>query len=125
MTGSATDKKHSFLWLVVLHAAFLIYSTSTLVSKLASGEDFLSIRFCGLYAAMIILLGIYAVIWQQILKRLPLVFAYANKAVTIIWGMIFGYIIFGEQITANKIIGAVIVIAGIVLFSFGERDADG
>ena len=110
--------------MVVLHAALIIYSTSTLLSKLASSEEFPSVRFCVLYAGMIVLLGIYAVIWQQILKHLPLVFAYANKAVTVIWGMIFGYLVFSEQITPNKIIGAVIVIAGIVLFSLGERRTD-
>lgn len=124
MDTKTSENKHPVIWLVVLHLAFLIYSSSTLVSKLASGEEFLSIRFCGLYAGVIILLGIYAVIWQQVLKHLPLVFAYANKAVTVIWGMVFGYCIFAEQITLTKVIGAVIIIAGIVIFSLGEDTAD-
>ena len=122
MTDKTEDKKLSVIWLVVLHAAFLIYSTSSLVSKLAAGEEFLSVRFCGLYACMILLLGVYAVVWQQVLKRLPLVFAYANKAVTVIWGMVFGYLIFGELITVTKIIGALVVVVGIVIFSLGEKE---
>ena len=73
---------------------------------------------------MILLLGIYAVIWQQVLKHLPLVFAYANKAVTVIWGLLWGYLIFSEEVTPNKVLGAVIVIAGIVMFSLGEKETD-
>ena len=123
MTETKSDKK-SFIWIAVLHAAFIIYSLSTVLSKLASGEDFLSIKFCGIYGGMILLLGVYAVIWQQVLKHLPLVFAYANKAVTVIWGLIWGYILFSEEVTPNKLLGAVIVIAGIVLFSLGEKETD-
>ena len=33
---------------------------------------------------------------EQILKHLPLTVAYANKPVSLIWGMIWGTFIFGE-----------------------------
>ena len=71
------------------------------------------------------MLGIYAIAWQQIIKRLPLTFAYANKAIGVIWGMFWGLVAFGESITPKKIIGAVIVIAGIVLYSlWGNYEQD-
>ena len=61
------------------------------------------------------ILGVYAVAWQQILKHFDLSTAFCNKAVTVIWGMVFGAIIFHEKITWNMIIGAVIVIVGVIM----------
>ena len=42
--------------------------------------------------------------------------AYANRAVTIVWGIIWGLLFFNEKLNAGKIIGAVIVIAGVLLY---------
>ncbi len=44
-----------------------------------------------------------------------LVTAYANKAVTVLWGLIWGILIFGESITINKLVGVVIIVVGIVV----------
>ncbi len=60
-------------------------------------------------------MGIYAIAWQQILKRLPLTVAYANKPVSLIWGMIWGSMLFREKITWNMILGAGIIFVGIYL----------
>lgn len=57
----------------------------------------------------------YAIAWQQILKRMPLTVAYANKPVSLIWGMVWGTLIFKEGITWKMILGAVIIFAGICL----------
>ncbi len=106
--------------LMLLHALLVFFSFSGVFSKLASRETFLSLRFCLFYAGLILILGVYAIFWQQIIKRLPISIAYANKAVSVIWSMIWGAILFGESISLKKIIGGVIVIIGIILFSSGE-----
>ncbi len=67
------------------------------------------------YGLMILILGIYAILWQQILKQMSLTVAFANKAISIVWGMVFGAVIFSEKITFNMILGSLIVMAGIVL----------
>ena len=59
---------------------------------------------------------VYAIGWQQVIKRLPLTMAYANRAVTIVWGIIWGLLFFNEKLNVGKIIGAVIVIAGVLLY---------
>ena len=41
--------------------------------------------------------------------------AYANKGITIIWGMIWGALLFKEAITLKTIIGAVIILIGIYM----------
>ena len=75
----------------------------------------MSLKFLFFYGLVLVDLVIYAILWQQILRKLSLVTAYANKAVTVIWGVIWGLIIFQETITIWKIIGAVIIITGIYM----------
>ena len=99
----------------------MIYSMSGICSKLAAGESFLSFRFCLYYAAIIGLLGFYAVGWQQIIKRIPLTTAFANKAVTVAWGLVWGFLFFHEKITPGKVIGALLVIAGVVVYAIADQ----
>lgn len=110
--------------ILALHIILVIYSTSTIFSKLASEQQFLSLKFCLYYGLIIVLLGFYAIGWQQIIKRMPLTAAFANKAVTVVWGIIWGFIFFHEPITAGKVIGAVLVIAGIVMYAMADREAE-
>ena len=60
-------------------------------------------------------LAIYALIWQVVLKSMPLATAYANKAICVVWSYVFGVILFGEHITIGKAIGVALVVAGILL----------
>ena len=80
--------------LIALHLLLLVYSLSGIFSKNAAHEPFLSPMFILLYGGMLAILFIYAIGWQQILKRLSLSMAFANKAVTVIWGMVWGFLHF-------------------------------
>lgn len=113
-----TDKK-VFL---ALHLLLLFYSLSSVLSKLAVGQRFLSLPFFLCYGGMLLILVIYAVGWQQILKRLPLTVAFANKAVTLVWSMVFGALLFGERISANQLIGCLLAVAGVVLFVQPDKE---
>lgn len=110
--------------LILLHAMLMIYSTSGILSKLAAGEPFLSFRFCLYYGGVIALLGIYAIGWQQIIKRLPLTTAFANKAVTVVWGIVWGAVFFYEAVTVGKVVGALLVVAGVALFATADTDKE-
>ena len=116
-----TDKR-VFL---ALHLLLLFYSLSSVLSKLAAAEPFLSLRFCLYYGGMFLILVVYALGWQQILKRLPLTVAFANKAVTLVWSMIFGALLFKEQIHLNQLIGCALAVAGVILFVQPEKGSDG
>lgn len=99
-----------------LHLLLMVYSMSSICSKMAAGSEFLSFRFCLFYAIIIALLGIYAIGWQQVIKRLPLTVAFANKSVTVVWGIIWGLVFFHEKITVGKIVGALFVVIGVILY---------
>lgn len=108
-------KNSNLKYYLLLHMLLAVYSTGGIFSKLASGEKFLSLKFCILYSGVIFVLGIYAIVWQQILKHIPLTTAFCNKAVSIIWGIIWGALIFKEAVKWNMILGAAIVIIGVII----------
>lgn len=111
--------------LILLHLMLMVYSISGVLSKLAAFQVFLSFRFCACYGGIITILGFYALAWQQIIKRLPLTTAFANKAITVIWGMIWGVLFFHESVTLGKIAGITLVASGVVLFSTDKQEEMG
>lgn len=102
-------------YLVVLHILLAVYSLNSVCSKMASKQEFLSFWFIFWYGLVLLNLGIYAIVWQQIIKHLPLNTAYANKAITIVWGILWGALFFQEIVKWNMIFGALIVIAGVIV----------
>ena len=117
-------KKNNFPSFFLMHAGFLIYSFYTVLGKIAAKYDFLSLPFCLFYCILIFILFVYAILWQQVLKVIPLSFATANKASTIVWGMLWSFLFFQEEITLKKVIGAIIIISGIILLSTSTKSEE-
>lgn len=100
----------------LLYFAFLIYSFVSVFAKIASGQD--SLLYALLFIGVeIIFLGLYALIWQQVLKEFPLVVAMSNKGIVVILGLIWAVLFFDEQITISNIVGALMIILGIWMVS--------
>ncbi len=112
-------KKKSVNFLFI-QMSFLIYSVASLLSKLA-GLHSDSIYFFIFYGASFICLGLYAFCWQKILSKNSLIFAYLNKGVTLLWGILFGYFIFGEPIKFTMILGILIVLTGVAIIQKGDK----
>ena len=77
-------KSWLFLQLIVI-----IYTLSGVMGKFASAHPFLSLEFILFYGAEIVILGIYAILWQQIIKRFDLSVAYANRSIALLWSMLW------------------------------------
>ena len=108
-------KKFDIKTYAVLHFILLLYSFVGVFMKLAFQKAFFSLQFLLLAGLAVLFLGIYALLWQQVLKKLPLTIAFTNKAICIAWGMLWGALILGDSITWYKIVGSLIVFAGVVL----------
>ncbi len=104
---------------VLLYSDFIIYSLVSVLAKFASMQD--NYVYIAIFVAgEILLLGVYALIWQQVLKRFTLITAMSNKGITIILGMVWSVLIFHEGITIWNIIGAIIIIFGMWMVSSSE-----
>ena len=113
--------KKSFL---LLHGILCLYSCGAIVSKTAAQKELFSIEFLVLYGIVLCNLGIYAIAWQKVLKNVPLNIAYANKAITVIWGMIWGFLFFKENITIQKVLGALIIIVATIMIVKSDNVAE-
>lgn len=123
MSNHIPTKKSVYL---LLHISLLFSSLSGVCSKMASRytDNIFSIPFLFWFGLVFVIMFGYAIIWQQILKRLPLTVAYANKPVTLVWGIIWGSLIFSEKITWNMFLGAAVIFAGIYLVSSENTSAE-
>ena len=110
-------KSIQYIFLVIIN---LLYACVSIFTKLASQQEFMSWNYMLCLIGAVGVMGLYAVLWQQILKRIELSLAYMFKGTTIIFTMLFAHWLFGEQITWNNIVGAAIIIIGIVLFARGD-----
>ncbi len=104
-----------------LHISFIVYSITALLSKLAGGKPLFSADFFLFAALVFVSLAVYAFIWQKALKSFPLVKAYSNKAVVIVWNLLWASVLLGERITLENLIGSAIIMVGIVMVS-GDDD---
>ena len=98
-----------------MYVAFLIYSFSSILTKVASTQAFLSWQYILCFAGVIFILGIYAILWQQVLKAVPLSFAMANKPVALVFGLLWAFLIFKDEFTWKMAVGIVLILTGVVL----------
>lgn len=113
-------KKFQIKDILMLQIVFFIYSINSVVAKFASAQEPFSLNFILLYGLELSVLGVYAILWQQLIKRMELSVAYSNKAVVLLWAMVFGALLFKEQITLTKVAGILLVIVGIVVLNSEE-----
>ena len=112
-------EKIKYKSLLMLHVNILIFSLTGIFSKCAANSvnqngifDVHTMLFSSL---MVFNCGIYAIFWQQTLKKFDVHVAYAHKAVYNIWSLLWAVLIFSEQITIGNIIGTALIIIGIVV----------
>lgn len=108
-------KKYSeFVCLLLLN---ILYAGVSFFMKYASQHKFMSWSYMLWLIVAVGVMGLYAVLWQQVLKRIELSLAYMFKGTSLIFVMLLAYVLFDEQITWNNIVGAIIIVGGIVLYA--------
>ncbi len=94
-----------------------VYASVSIATKFTSLQEFLSLKYFLGLAIVVAMLGIYAIIWQQVLKRIELTTAYMFKGTSLIFVLLFSALIFNETITVWNIVGASLIVGGIVWFA--------
>lgn len=111
-------KKIKLVDVLLLQTAVMVYSLSTVAANFASKYEFLSLKYILFFGLDFMILAIYAIFWQQIIKKFQLSIAYANKAMTLLWSMLWNFLIFSQGITPRKVAGVLLVVAGVVVMNF-------
>ncbi|MFX3622871.1 MAG: EamA family transporter [Ectobacillus sp.] len=105
---------------VYLHAAFLLYSLIMLYMKWSSQFPFNTFAFFAAYFFLVVFLFAYALIWQQVIKHFEISKAYSQRGVIILWTLLWSVLFFDEPVKWNHLLGAFIIILGIVVVTKDE-----
>jgi len=108
--------------ILLLQLAVVLYSLANVAAKMASGYSFFSRPFMIFYVLEILALGVYAVLWQQVIKRIDLSIAYISRAFTVFWLMLWAILFFKENISVTNVIGLIIILAGILVVNKNELE---
>ena len=102
---------------IQLHLNILLFSLTSVFSKAASvqyNKHGLSSPLLYLFLFLMVAnCGIYAITWQQVIKKFSLSTAYANKSVYLLWSQIWAVLIFHENLSIQNIIGILVVLFGV------------
>lgn len=114
-----TNRKRSLKDYIALHLSILLFSFTSVFTKLASVEfNKNGIYGWKLYLFLFLMLlncFVYALVWQKIISRFELSVAYANKSIYLIWTQVWAVLIFREVLTVQNILGLIIVFTGVLV----------
>lgn len=121
-------KKVALKDILLLQLAVGIYSINTVIGGFVGNSlnenGVMSVKTIGLLFLEVVVLGIYAILWQQLIGRFQLSIAYANKAMTLLWSLMWSIVLFHEDVTLYKIIGVIMVMAGTIILNTDPSAAE-
>jgi drug/metabolite transporter (DMT)-like permease len=95
----------------------MIYACVGICTKMAALQPTGSWPYLLWFGGAVAIIALYALLWQQVLRRIELSTAYMFKGTTLIFTMLIAAMLFGEHITTANIIGSLIIVTGIVLLA--------
>ena len=101
--------------ILILQIVVVIYTLSSVVAKFATDKELFSFSFFLFYGLEIVILGVYAILWQQMIKKFDLSVAYANRAMALLWSAIWAVVLFHEKLDGKQIAGILLVVLGTVI----------
>lgn len=110
----------TFKNIILLQAIIIIYTVSSVMSKLASASEE-PIQFLLFFGLEFVILAVYAVLWQQMIKKFELSVAYAKRSMAILWSMIWAVVFFHDQITLKNILGVLLVLLGTIIVNIDAK----
>lgn len=106
--------------IVLLQAVVIVYTLSSVVAKFATGKELFSFSFFLFYGIEVVILGVYAILWQQMIKKFDLSVAYANRAMALLWSAVWAVVLFHENLTVKQLLGIALVIVGTVIVNMDQ-----
>ena len=103
--------------IIALIGVNMLYACVGICTKMASMQPTGSWPYLLWFGGAVGIIGLYAILWQQVLRRIELSTAYMFKGTTLIFTMLIAALLFGETITIPNIVGSLIIVSGITLLA--------
>lgn len=124
MKEKKNPPKFNWKQIAALQLVVFVYSFISMLSKCVSMQikdhGLFSIQVIGGLAGFFCALAVYAFFWQKILKKVDLSIAYANKAVGLLWTLVWAALLFGETVTIKNIVGLLVICIGVMMVTENE-----
>lgn len=104
--------------LLLVFITFIIYAFTGIFTKLASMSQFMSLKYILYFGCILVMLGSYAILWQKVLSFMELSKAFLFKSVSILITLCYSRILFSEHISLTNIIGACVIVSGLIILSW-------
>ena len=132
--NTPSKRRLNLVSVLLIQMAVIVYTMSSVCSKMA-GQNAGSITLFGItinalswkgvfwMVGEVFVLFVYAILWQQIIKRFDLSLVYANRAFSIFWSFLWSILLFHESIRPANVIGILMVFFGILIVN-SDRQAE-
>lgn len=114
--NSNSSKKAYFL----LFAAVFASSFVSVFAKIAAQFPFFSPRFLFFYGLAMSINVAYAVAWQLILEKIPLITAYMARGILFVLIYVWSALIFAERLNGIQMVGAALILTGVFISQYGK-----
>ncbi len=98
-----------------IQSIICFFSIISVLSKYASTFEFLSFQFMIIYGIILMSFMIYAFFWQKLLMKNSLFKVYSNRALLVVYTLVWGVLLFNETVTVYNILGVVLIVSGIIV----------
>ena len=106
--------------ILVLQLMNILYSLNSVLVKMVSvrweKDGLFGFSTLSLLIGAVLIMAVYALLWQKILSKVELTVAYMCKGMIIFWGFLF----FGENISLFNVIGTLLIFTGTYLVTANE-----
>lgn len=117
MNVEEKSRKMDIKTFLMMQAIVFVYTLTGITEKYASimykKFGLISIQVVFFLGLTVLLLGIYAIFWQKVLKRVDLSIAYANKGFGILWSLVYSVLLFKGVITPANVAGIALICLGV------------
>ena len=132
--NTPSKRRLNLVSVLLIQMAVIVYTMSSVCSKMA-GQNAGSITLFGItinalswkgvfwMVGEVFVLFVYAILWQQIIKRFDLSLVYANRAFSIFWSFLWSILLFHESIRPANVIGILLDFFGILIVN-SDRQAE-
>lgn len=93
-----------------------VYASTSVCTKMAARETWMSEGYLLWMSGAVGVMGLYALLWQQVLARVPLAAAYMFRGTALLFVLLLSALLFGEPVTTRNLVGAVLIVGGIALY---------
>lgn len=110
--------------ILVLQLMNILYSLNSVLVKIVSirweKDGLFGFSTLSLLIGAVLIMAVYALLWQKILSKVELTVAYMCKGMIIFWGMLWAFLFFGENISLFNVIGTLLIFTGTYLVTANE-----